>query len=514
MNSSNIIALADHVWQSTLFAVVVGCLALLLRRNTARVRYLLWLAASAKFLVPFALLTAMGAQISRVLGPLNVPELDLLSISGQMAVQVTEFGAAGAKTVAQVAHSAKDGEFVLIAFGVLWALGTFVVIVRWFTQWRVVRRAVRESTETNLSFVIPVRSSSSRFEPAVAGVLRPVLLLPEGLECRLTPEEMRAVLAHERCHVAWGDNFAATMHMIVQAVFWIHPLVWWLGMRIVDERERACDERVLAEGHSSESYAEGILKVCEHYLEYRHSCVASISGAHLKRRIEDIKENRPVARIGVIRKLVIAQAACVTIAVPVVIGVLTSSHMLPTEVAMVAHKPFVIEARRDAPTTTIDSGQVLSAQFHETHKAIPKRHRLIASPSGAAKTAQPEDSVSAAVPAPRPTMSVRLEVKSAPIQIDFAPPRLAPETPQIAPAALLNNQLPPGGYRRVVVKGQERFCRNEPHTGSLAEKNPVCLTEAQWQTQQDQARQYIVDVQRSDSVIRSSRAMNTAGAVW
>src|SRR5215467_8823115 len=54
-------ALGNHLWQSTLFAVIAGLLALLLRKNHARVRYSLWLAASLKFMVPFSLIVAMGS---------------------------------------------------------------------------------------------------------------------------------------------------------------------------------------------------------------------------------------------------------------------------------------------------------------------------------------------------------------------------------------------------------------------------------------------------------------------
>src|ERR1700682_2117084 len=53
-------ALGNHLWQSTLFAIVTGLLTLLLRKNQARVRYWLWLAASVKFLVPFSLLIGIG----------------------------------------------------------------------------------------------------------------------------------------------------------------------------------------------------------------------------------------------------------------------------------------------------------------------------------------------------------------------------------------------------------------------------------------------------------------------
>jgi bla regulator protein BlaR1 len=326
VTSSNLIALTNHLWQSTLFAVMVSCLALLLRKNSARVRYLLWLAASAKFLVPFALLTAIGAQIPWSVGPNHGATPAFFLTADQKATQVMQFAGERATSLAQVTHAANYGDVVLIAFELLWVLGTLVVATHWFSRWRLVRRALHESTQTSLAFVIRVRLSSAQLEPAVVGIRRPVLLLPKGIEQRLTPEEIRAVLAHERCHVAWRDNLAATLHMIVEALFWFHPLIWWLGIRIVDERERACDEQVLSEGHAPQSYAEGILKVCEHYLESRLACIAGVSGANLSERIEAIVKNRSIERLSAVRKLVVTLAACATIAVPVGVGVFTSPH--------------------------------------------------------------------------------------------------------------------------------------------------------------------------------------------
>ncbi|PYU53945.1 MAG: hypothetical protein DMG55_33135, partial [Acidobacteria bacterium] len=54
-------ALGNHLWQSTLFAITVGLLTLILRKNQARARYWLWLAASVKFLIPFSVLVGMGS---------------------------------------------------------------------------------------------------------------------------------------------------------------------------------------------------------------------------------------------------------------------------------------------------------------------------------------------------------------------------------------------------------------------------------------------------------------------
>src|SRR5258708_28806046 len=55
--------LANHIWQSSLFAAVAGLLVLSLRKHYAPARHWLWLAASAKFLIPFSLLTGLGAYL-------------------------------------------------------------------------------------------------------------------------------------------------------------------------------------------------------------------------------------------------------------------------------------------------------------------------------------------------------------------------------------------------------------------------------------------------------------------
>src|ERR1700685_4261254 len=117
-----------------------------------------------------------------------------------------------------------------------------------------------------------------RVAPTVDGIRKPVLLLPDGIADRLTPAQFQAILAHELCHVRRRDNLAAAVHMLVEALFWFYPVVWWLGARLIDERERACDEEVLRLGGKPKDYAEAILSVCKSYLESPIACVSGISG--------------------------------------------------------------------------------------------------------------------------------------------------------------------------------------------------------------------------------------------
>src|SRR5262245_10331179 len=55
--------LANHLWQSTVFAGAVWLLTLLLRKYHSQPRYVHWLVASTKFLLPVSLLVALGSHL-------------------------------------------------------------------------------------------------------------------------------------------------------------------------------------------------------------------------------------------------------------------------------------------------------------------------------------------------------------------------------------------------------------------------------------------------------------------
>jgi beta-lactamase regulating signal transducer with metallopeptidase domain len=52
-----------------------------------------------------------------------------------------------------------------------------------------------------------------------------VLLWPRNIAEHLDNRQVEAILAHEVMHVVRRDNLAAALHMIVQTLFWFHPLV-------------------------------------------------------------------------------------------------------------------------------------------------------------------------------------------------------------------------------------------------------------------------------------------------
>ncbi|HEY2069894.1 MAG TPA: M56 family metallopeptidase [Rhizomicrobium sp.] len=309
-------ALFDHLWQSTLFAGVLGLLTLAFRRNGAAVRYGLWFAASVKFLLPFSALIALGGYLFRPLAPAYTAP----PVFYRMAGVAQPFSDAHSVIVAPVTTGLP---VMAILFGV-WFCGFAALTGVWLVRWARLNAVVRAARDIPIASPLPAKASPALLEPGLVGIWRPVLLLPEGILQRLSPPEMLAIEAHERCHFHRGDNLTAAIHMLIANIFWFHPLLWWLGARLVEERERACDESVLGAGNDPKTYADSILKVCRFYVHSPLACAAGVSGANLKQRLEMIMENRATLRLNAIKKGLLATVAATAIAVPVFVGLASS----------------------------------------------------------------------------------------------------------------------------------------------------------------------------------------------
>ncbi len=202
----------------------------------------------------------------------------------------------------------------------IWACGAIIVGLYWMTRWLRIHRAVRQAKPLPLVAPIPVKSAPGRLEPGVVGIFRPMLLLPEGICAHLSSRQLQMIVNHEMCHVRRRDNLTAAIHMLVEAVFWFHPLVWWMGRQMIVEREAACDEAVIGSGGDREAYAEGLLSVCKFYLESPLDCAAGVAGAELKSRIQRIMTPRFTQKLSSAKKALLATAATAVILAPIVMG--------------------------------------------------------------------------------------------------------------------------------------------------------------------------------------------------
>jgi bla regulator protein blaR1 len=326
----------NHLWQSTLFAAMVAMLTLALRKNQAHWRRRLWLAASLKFLVPFSVLAGIGSRLgwrSVRAAPAGLSVL-MEQVSQSIAPPVVHQAAIPASS------PAVSWPAVLL---VLWFCGFAAALVRWWWNWRRVRTAVRAAVSLNegreslalrrIERIAGIRrpihlfSSAGRLEPGVFGVFRTVLLWPAGISDCLADAQLEAIMAHEVCHVRRRDNLGAALHTLVETVFWFHPLVWWLGARLVDEREKACDEEVLRMGSEPEVYAASILKTCQYFLAPPRLSMAGVTGSDLKKRIERIMLRRMGRQLDFRRKLLLAAAGIAAVAGPILFGVASGPAM-------------------------------------------------------------------------------------------------------------------------------------------------------------------------------------------
>ena len=314
----------NHLWQSTLFVLAVALLTLAFQRNRARVRYWLWFSASMKFLVPLSVLIAFGSRFpSAGSGPTSATAMSFTV--AQFSQPFDGPTTAGIPYVPPLEPSHWVGSVILA----IWAMGVVAIVqARWRT-WRNIRRVVAASTALNIpGVVVPenvrLRSAGSLLEPGVVGFWRPVVLLPSGIEQHLSPSQLEAVVTHELSHVKYRDNLAAAFHMLVEAIFWFHPLVWWVGAQLIRERERACDEEVLRVCGEPDNYANGIVTVCKRYVEPHIACVAGVSGSDLRKRIEAIMGNQPTAVLRWWKKALLVGSAAAGVVAPVMIGALTT----------------------------------------------------------------------------------------------------------------------------------------------------------------------------------------------
>jgi len=324
--------LLTHLLQSTAFVVAAWLLTLVFRRYPARIRFWVWMGASLKFMVPFAVLTDLGARWAKP-QPVHTALYTMIEEFSQ------PLGQAGPNVSGHVlsTQARQIGDWLPWILAAVWLCGFLFMLVRWLRQWRNARRMVIEASPLNegrvldalrhaeanaeMSKPIPIVVTQRAVEPGIFGVFHQRLLWPAGLSEHLDEKQIRAIVAHELEHVRRRDNLVSAVHSAVEALFWFHPAVYWMRAKMNDERERACDESVLAGHAQPDKYAESILKVCTFCLEAPSACVAGISGSDLKARVVRILNHRSGTSLTLGRRLCLAAVALFAIALPIGFGV-------------------------------------------------------------------------------------------------------------------------------------------------------------------------------------------------
>lgn len=130
---------------------------------------------------------------------------------------------------------------------------------------------------------------------------RPKLLLPLRLWKELDDRQRDTLLLHELAHLRRRDHWVRIFELLVTALYWWHPVVWWARHAIREAEELCCDAWVVwALPASAKAYATALLQTMHFLSDTRsHIPVAASGVGHfsgLKRRLTMImQETRPRA---------------------------------------------------------------------------------------------------------------------------------------------------------------------------------------------------------------------------
>jgi beta-lactamase regulating signal transducer with metallopeptidase domain len=138
------------------------------------------------------------------------------------------------------------------------------------------------AAELGISPRITFLRSSGAAMPMAWGILRPAVLMPAVAD-EWPAERLRIVLLHELAHVKRRDCLTHMLAQVSCALHWFNPLAWMAARHVRQERERACDDLVLAAGTRGPDYADQLIEIARVMRSGRFPAImagASLAMAH------------------------------------------------------------------------------------------------------------------------------------------------------------------------------------------------------------------------------------------
>ena len=291
--------------ESCVRASVVLCaawvLTAMMRRASAATRHFVWSCAIAGAILASAL-GSVGPRWSVTLpsGIASAPSiLTVDSPAGNLGVgapatsiDVTEITiTTPASSSTPVPMPALNSAFILL---LAWSAGALAVLAYAFSgavgAWLLRRSATPvhapwvEEAQTlaevfEIAGVIKVVESKAITMPMVCGIWRPLIVVPPSAH-EWSDERRRVVVLHELAHIKRRDCLTQAVAQVVCAVYWFNPIVWLAARRLRVERERACDDFVLAAGEKGADYAAHLLDIAQ---AVRHDRAFAMAGLGMAR---------------------------------------------------------------------------------------------------------------------------------------------------------------------------------------------------------------------------------------
>ncbi|HZL12657.1 MAG TPA: M56 family metallopeptidase, partial [Verrucomicrobiae bacterium] len=264
------------LWQSSLLIVILFAADFLFRRKIrASIRYSLWLVVLLKLVLPptLALPTSPVWWLYKTPATVQVkPRFQNFTVTygSQSLPEIPKNLTAFTPPKPKLTISAWLLVISISFSGALFAW----LLIRW---WKISSEVRRSKISERLTVLAnearqfagiksnpPVKLTANTMSPAVCGLFRPVILIPQSLAENFSDEQLRAVLLHELIHLRRRDVWVNFLQSLLQIFYWWQPLVWLANARIRRVREEAVDDAVmLALRDDAEAYAPTLLEVAK-----------------------------------------------------------------------------------------------------------------------------------------------------------------------------------------------------------------------------------------------------------
>ncbi|MEN6574856.1 MAG: M56 family metallopeptidase [Phycisphaerales bacterium] len=280
--------LAAQSWQIAMLTATVAAATFALRRRSAHVRYLLWLIVVAKCLVPplhvvpLQVLPSPDASAETMVAA-SLPALTPEPSAPSNPVSHDSYDTTPMQVMEEPAFvppipQAPSRQWSTSAWlGMFWIVGAGVYLMmnllralRGHYRLRRTRKPLPADARADAANLLGpygvhrlprIWIMEGVGQPFVWGLLRGSIYVPPGFLTIENPVHRRDILAHELSHVLRFDAAVNAIQVIAQGLFWFHPFVWWANRMIRREREKCCDEMVIARtGTTPKDYSTAIVE--------------------------------------------------------------------------------------------------------------------------------------------------------------------------------------------------------------------------------------------------------------
>lgn len=258
-------------WQVSLFILIIGAIDFLIKKWAwPQVRYAIWVLVLLKLIIPPSWTFDAGIipQARKVIQPQIsgyfstpagnqiIPNEEIIkkSETTDKSPVINKVGEENLKT-AKVAEGLSVQSYILI----IWMSGIIIfsiILIKRISKlkkWHIEQENRKEIPDWFHEILIKVGKKLSiqrlpaivftndAVSPAVYGIFRPVLLLPERYIENLSKEEAEHILLHELAHIKRGDLIIHGICLVLQIVYWFNPLLIWVRKQMKHVREICCD---------------------------------------------------------------------------------------------------------------------------------------------------------------------------------------------------------------------------------------------------------------------------------